>query len=91
MRKRLRTLLLAFPVAAIVVPVGFALSLESAQRANERGGVEPVARVTTRPLALVDGAPAVTLTHVPEGAKLLGVGSVLFALAAVMRRTRRDT
>lgn len=91
MKKRLRIVLLAFLVAAIAVPVGFALSLESAQRANERGGVEPVARVITRPFISAESAPSVTLTQLPEGAKLVGVGSVLFVLAAVMRRTRRDT
>lgn len=88
MKKRLRILLLAFLAAAIVVPVGFALSLESAHR-TAPGSLEPVSSVVTRPMTLVDSASASSVAGWPEGAKLVGVGSILFALAAVMRRTKR--
>lgn len=90
MRKRLRILLLACLVAAIVVPVGFALSLESAKRAAGPDGTRHVAHVVSRPFAMEASAPPVALTGIPEWARLVGVGSVLFGLAAVMRRTRRD-
>ncbi|MFN7914845.1 MAG: hypothetical protein U0Q55_05860 [Vicinamibacterales bacterium] len=89
MRKRLRILLLACLAAAIVVPVGFALSLESAKRASAPDRTQPMARVVSRPVAMAESASTVALTGVPEWARLVGVGSVLFGLAAVMRRTRR--
>lgn len=91
MRKRLRILLLACVAAAIVVPVGFALSLESAKRGAVPDRTQPVAHVVSRPFAPAESAPAVGLTGIPEWARLVGVGSVLFGLAAVMRRTRRNT
>jgi hypothetical protein len=92
MRKRIRVPLLAALVAAIVVPVGFALSLPSGERAVPASrGVVPIAQIAH---VGVSGAPiastsaAVTaLPRVPEGAKLLAIGTALFGLAAAMRRT----
>ena len=72
MRKRYRVLVLAALVAALVVPVGFALSLESPA---------PRARVSTTSI----GAPMLTYP-VPDSAKLFLVGTVLFGLAAFVRK-----
>jgi hypothetical protein len=90
MRKRYRVLLLAAIVAAFIVPVGFALSLESgaATPRVRYGAAVPVTHTavsapalsTTRPVAA--GVPTV----IPEGAKLFAAGTVLFGLAAVVRR-----
>jgi len=73
MRKRYRVLFLAALVAALVVPVGFALSIDS---------------------TLVSLAHPVVLTpailpswSMPDAAKLFCVGTVLFGLAAVVRKT----
>jgi hypothetical protein len=91
-RKRYRVLMLAALAAALVVPVGFALSLESA----------PGWR-TARPAAFTTHAvvasssvvvPTSTSTDVtssfshplPDAAKLLIVGSVLIGLAAAVRK-----
>lgn len=78
MRKRYRVLLLAALVAALVVPVGFALSLDTT----------PVATQLIH-TALVPGAvpaPALPWT-MPDAAKLFGVGTLLFGLAAAVRKT----
>jgi hypothetical protein len=91
MRKRYRVLILAVIVAAIAVPLGFALSLESSVAPTVVvSDINVVAASSTKPhLALVQtsvpsrpGLPAL-----PDGAKLLFVGSALFGLAGVMRRT----
>ena len=78
MRKRYRVLLLAVLVAALVVPVGFALSVDST----------PVATVVhTGLLPSAVPAPALPWTMpVPDAAKLLGVGTLLFGLAAAVRK-----
>jgi len=77
MRKRYRVLILAALVAALVVPVGFALSLEpprpSTHPSTTSATVSPVSA-----LAL--------LQPVPDAAKLLMVGTMLFGLAAFVRR-----
>ncbi|PYR62605.1 MAG: hypothetical protein DMF91_06160 [Acidobacteria bacterium] len=92
MRKRYRVLLLAAIVAALIVPVGFALSLESdsgrvsphTRAVNATAKPTPVSTFvlmrTSNPL-LAPGLPAL-----PEGARLFFVGTALFGLAAVMRR-----
>jgi hypothetical protein len=93
MRKRYRVLLLAAIVAAFIVPVGFALSLES-------GAATPSVRYSAAaaPAAhTLVSAPVVHSVYRPapesssdremrEGAKLFAVGAVLFGLAAVVRR-----
>jgi hypothetical protein len=73
MRKRYRVLILAALVAALVVPVGFALSLES-----------PTPRVRTSSATVVDAAAL--LGPVPDSAKLMIIGTMLFGLAAFVRR-----
>jgi hypothetical protein len=76
MRKRYRVLLLAALVAALVVPFGFALSVDSA----------PVATIVHT--SMIPGAvPAPTVPWtMPDAAKLFGVGTLLFGLAAAVRK-----
>lgn len=66
--------MLAALVAALIVPVGFALSLDSTPIATQfvHAGV---------------GSTASLPWTMPDAAKLLGVGSLLFGLAAAVRRT----
>jgi hypothetical protein len=93
MRKRFRVLLLAAIVAALVVPVGFALSLESTPGAMHT----PRTAVATVPSAAVASSMVLTPVHVdsaapllgrtlPDAGKLLLVGTVLFGLAAAVRK-----
>src|SRR4051812_41774235 len=92
-RKRFRVLLFAAIVAAVVVPVGFALSLES-ETPRTYHGVRAVAAVSTSSSVVASAvvvAPAATRTdsssrQVPDAAKLFLVGTVLFGLAAAVRR-----
>jgi len=94
-RKRYRVLILATLAAALAVPLGFALSLESTPAptvvvTSPSPNVGIVAASSAKPhLALVQ-APSRARTNlpaVPDGAKLLFVGSALFGLAAAMRRS----
>lgn len=80
MRKRYRVLLLAALVAALVVPVGFALSLDSAPVATQivRAGVAP---------KVFPSWSLLPSWSMPDSAKLLFVGTVLFGLAAAVRKT----
>jgi hypothetical protein len=98
MRKRYRVLMLALLAAALAVPLGFALSLEStpartvtvAPPVASRGDIGIVAASAARSqLALVQTSTRAdsAFPTLPDGAKLLFVGSALFGLAGVMRRT----
>jgi hypothetical protein len=71
MRKRYRVLLLAFIAAACVVPVGYALSLESESDLSSAPAVV---------------APMQQPQESPEGGRLVLVGGAFFGLAAVVRR-----
>lgn len=93
MRKRIRVVILAAIVAAVVVPVGFALSLDSGAIVRDMSPRTPVvvASSAAAPLA----APMIVTTRrndvpllssVPDGAKLFIVGAMLFGLAAVVRK-----
>jgi hypothetical protein len=74
MRKRYRVLLFAALVAALVVPVGFALSIDST----------PMTSRFTHPVV---AAPAILPSwSMPDAAKLFFVGTVLFGLAAAVRK-----
>ena len=90
MRKRFRVLILAAIVAAVVVPVGFALSLES-DAATTRVTRGEIVASTSANLPVIMTAETVTSTPflpaVPDGAKLFVVGTVLFGLAAAVRRS----
>jgi hypothetical protein len=84
-RKRLRILLLAAIVAALAVPVGFALSLDPAPVHS----IHYVATsVTPAALpALVGASASIASVHsAQDAAKLLLVGTVLFGLAAAVRK-----
>lgn len=98
MRKRFRVLLLAGLVAAFVVPVGFALSLES-QPVALRGASRAAAATTATAAVASSVVLAATPVHVstsssssvdrfvvPDAAKLLIVGTMLFGLAAAVRK-----
>ena len=93
-KRRIRVLLFIALVAAVIVPVGFALSLESGDRAvSAVHGVVPVAQVRTMnsPIVATTTAAVTSLPEMPEGAKLLVIGTGLFGLAAAMRRSsKRD-
>ncbi|HEY2904854.1 MAG TPA: hypothetical protein VGJ29_03080 [Vicinamibacterales bacterium] len=88
-RKRFRILLLAAIVAALAVPVGFALSLDPAPPAHSVQYIATSIAPTALP-ALVGTAaaiPSVASVHTAlDAMKLLLVGTVLFGLAAAVRR-----
>jgi len=98
MRKRYRVLFFAALVAALVVPVGYALSIESAPGAGTARhaalAVPAVAPAAQTPAAAPVTAPIVTRTsatvlsslQVSDAAKLFGIGAVLFGLAAAVRK-----
>lgn len=88
MRKRVRILILAALVAAVAVPVGFALSLDTTRRAaSSREHLRvPAGDIVLPQSAILASSSFYRLPRVPDGAKLLMVGAVLFGLAAAMRR-----
>ena len=93
MRKRYRVLILAAVVAALGVPVGYALSIDStlkAQRNRYAAAIPAAATVVAAPMTMprVDGAePSSMMWPLGDSAKLLFIGSVLFGLAAAVRKT----
>jgi len=95
MRKRYRVVILAMLAAALAVPLGFALSLESTPAltvvvAPPSADVGIVAASSAKAhLALVQTPVRAhtSMPAIPDGAKLLFVGSALFGLAGVMRRS----
>jgi hypothetical protein len=101
MRKRYRVLIFAALVAALVVPVGYALSVESTPIATHAKAsyatVVPAGSVASLSAAAAvaapvtihagsEGAPSAALFHMSDAAKLLGIGTLLFGLAAFVRR-----
>jgi len=87
MRKRYRIVLLAAVIAALVVPLGFALSFESTPTpARDARLAPPVAMTMVDPSLAAAPGGATFLHTMPDAAKLLGVGTVLFGLAAALRR-----
>jgi hypothetical protein len=99
MRKRFRVPLLAAVVAAFVVPVSFALSIDSGHGASRAVSLPPAAvasAATAVTSSVVIAAPASRhlarstampgTLQMPDAAKLLLVGTVLFGLAAFVRR-----
>jgi type II secretory pathway component PulL len=92
-RKRYRVVMLAALVAALVVPVGFALSLESSPgwRSARPTVVATPASTLVASSVVVPTATAPELTQsvaypIPDAAKLLIVGSALIGLAAAVRK-----
>lgn len=87
MRKRYRILLFAAVIAALAVPLGFALSSESTPApAREARFAAPMAMTIADPSLVSTPGGATFLHTMPDAAKLLGVGTVLFGLAAAVRR-----
>ena len=80
-RKRIRVLILATLFAAGAVGFGFALSLESRAQTISAHTALAAVRSTAGPLS-----PVATLPQLPDAAKLFGLGTLLIALAAVVRR-----
>jgi len=97
MRKRYRVLILAALVPALGVPVGYALSVESTPAASAThysavpavaAAVVPTAAAVAAPVAIrtAGASSASPFYQVPDAAKLLGIGTVLFGLAAAVRK-----
>jgi len=97
MRKRYRVLLFAALVAALVVPVGFAWSIDSSSVRTAHVGPRSTVAVSSAAAVLtssvVIAAPSeraarvtLDLPAVPDAAKLLLVGTTLFGLAAFVRK-----
>ena len=90
-RKRYRILVLAALVAAVVVPLGFALSLDSRSDvvAAPRAGSVGIVAASAKTYALTlppTVQPSTSFPQMPDGLKLLFVGSALFGLASAIRR-----
>jgi hypothetical protein len=100
MRKRYRVSIFAALVAALVVPVGYALSVESTPAATTHTDYAVVlptaasvastaaAAAVVAPIAIRTAGPesASTAYQMPDAAKLFGIGTVLFGLAAAVRK-----
>jgi hypothetical protein len=91
MRKRYRVLIFAALVAALIVPVGYALSIDSkpkAVRTSYTAMMPAAATAVASPvMPLVgDAAPGSMMYPVSDSAKLLCIGTFLFGLAAVVRK-----
>ena len=93
MRKRYRVLIFAALVAALVVPVGYALSIESTP-ATARAGYAAViptaaASAVAAPVMIrhvKDASAAPILSPLNDAAKLLFIGTILLGLAAAVRK-----
>ena len=91
MRKRYRVLFFAALVAALLVPVGYALSIDSKPKAarTRYAAAIPAATAVTAPVMMsrVGDAVSVSVIHtLSDSAKLLCIGTVLFGLAAAVRK-----
>lgn len=88
--KRFRVPLLAAVVAAVAVPVGFALSLESGTSREYHSAAPSKPPSVVASSVVVSAAPTTEPESfppsVPGAAKLLFVGTALFGLAAVVRK-----
>jgi hypothetical protein len=88
MRKRFRVLIFAAIVAAVAVPVGFALSLDGRVQGGRHGIASDMSQpaVTSTVVLAPLQQPALSLPDLPDGPKLFLVGTVLFGLASALRR-----
>jgi hypothetical protein len=95
MRKRYRVLLFAAVVAALVVPVGYALSIEPQPIAKyARASVTaaaPSASLLASPVIVRTSSASLPIAEpgvrpMLDSAKLLLVGTLLFGLAAMVRK-----
>jgi hypothetical protein len=96
-RRRVRVLILAALLAALVVPVGFALSIESEsnRRINQAGNglvttAAPLAMKIERTAARESDRHGIVAEHgrmpISDTVVLLALGTVLLGLASAMRR-----
>jgi hypothetical protein len=91
MRKRYRVLVFAALVAALIVPVGYALSIESMPKTATQSYavVMPAAANVVAARAMIQRtseAQTSLLGPLGDAAKLLCIGTVLFGLAAAVRK-----
>jgi hypothetical protein len=93
MRKRYRVLFFAALVAALVVPVGYALSVDSTQKTGaykRYAAVVPTAStVVAAPVMMRrtgDDTAAPVVSLMPDAGKLVCIGTVLLGLAAALRK-----
>ncbi len=92
MRKRYRVLTLAAIIAVLVVSFGLALSIQSAPFNTPRAavGTSIVASTSVSASGVLGRSPdraGWQWSRVPDGAWLIGLGTVLIGLAAAVRRT----
>jgi hypothetical protein len=71
-------------VAAVAVPVGFALSLETKSGGIASPTGSPIAMTVTSPFSSAELTAA--RFEFPDAAKLLGLGTLLLALSAAVRK-----
>jgi hypothetical protein len=92
MRKRYRVLLFAALVAALIVPVGYALSVDSSLRGTnqkEYAAIPTASTLVAAPVMMpraVEGSSPSILSPFSDSAKLACIGTVLFGLAAALRK-----
>ena len=92
MRKRYRVLLFAALVAALIVPVGYALSIDPSLRGASQKRYAPTPTASTVVVASVnlprtgDSSSLSILAPFADAVKLLCIGTVLFGLAAAVRK-----
>jgi hypothetical protein len=94
MRKRYRILVFAALVAALIVPVGYALSTDATQNKSTRtqyaAVIPAAATAVAAPVLMIDrrdniSSPA-PFTPLSDATKLLCIGTALFGLAAAVRK-----
>lgn len=91
MRKRYRVLIFAALAAALIVPVGYALSIDSRPKTTHtRYDVIPAAAATVvaAPVMIPHAADTASdpMSPITDAVKLLCIGTVLFGLAAAVRK-----
>ena len=91
LRKRYRVLIFSALAAALIVPVGYALSIDAKSNTarTEYTAVIPAAANTVVSPVLIthdDVSPFSVMYPVSDSAKLLCIGTILFGLAAAVRR-----
>lgn len=84
MRRRIRAVVLAVIVPAVVVPVGYALSLDARRTAVHPG--DTIDAVSAQAPIVATTAAVTSLPEIPDPAKLFAVGAMLCGIAAAMRR-----
>jgi hypothetical protein len=91
-RRRYRVVILAAIVVALIVPVGFALSLSPSSIPRQRAGLRdalPVESVVSSAPVLIERERGqdIPFSDVPDAAKLFLAGTALLGLAIAVRKT----